>query len=94
MTENAIIKNQHFFFNLNASHTCPCITLLKDHHVRFSKLQIWVVHGNLGEGYFFLSGGCEELVPIFHAVKFAKCEICDSTGLSSIIELDTFHRFD
>ena len=22
---------------------------------------------------------CEELVPIFHGVKFAKCEICGST---------------
>ena len=22
---------------------------------------------------------CEELVPIFHSVKFAKCEICGST---------------
>ena len=22
---------------------------------------------------------CEELVPVFHSVKFAKCEICDST---------------
>ena len=24
---------------------------------------------------------CKELVPIFHSVKFAKCEICGSTGL-------------
>ena len=24
---------------------------------------------------------CEELVPIFHGVKFAKCEICGSTRL-------------
>ena len=24
---------------------------------------------------------CEELVPIFHSVKFAKCEICGSTKL-------------
>ena len=26
---------------------------------------------------------CEELVPIVHSVKFAKCEICGSTQLSS-----------
>ena len=26
---------------------------------------------------------CEELVPIYHSVKFAKCEICGSTKLSS-----------
>ena len=25
---------------------------------------------------------CEELVTIFHGVKFAKCEICGSTKLS------------
>ena len=24
---------------------------------------------------------CKELVPIFHSVKFVKCEICGSTGL-------------
>ena len=24
---------------------------------------------------------CKELVPIFHSVKFAKCENCGSTGL-------------
>ena len=25
---------------------------------------------------------CEELVPIFHGEKFAKCQICGSTGLT------------
>ena len=28
---------------------------------------------------------CEELVPIFHSVKFVKCEICGSTKLMSLI---------
>ena len=27
---------------------------------------------------------CEELVPIYHSVKFAKCEICGSTKLDII----------
>ena len=25
---------------------------------------------------------CEELVPIFHSVKFVKCEICGSTAVA------------
>ena len=28
---------------------------------------------------------CEELVPIFHSVKFAKCEICGSRMLKLIL---------
>ena len=31
-------------------------------------------------GYQFFTR-CEELVPIFHSVKLAKCEICGSTML-------------
>ena len=30
---------------------------------------------------------CKELVPIFHSVKFAKCEICGSTGLQCHLSL-------
>ena len=36
---------------------------------------------------------CEELVPIFHCVKFAKCEICGSTERSgSVVECLTRDR--
>ena len=35
---------------------------------------------------------CKELVPIFHSVKFAKCEICGSTGLQCHLSPAQGHR--
>ena len=34
---------------------------------------------------------CDVLVPILHSVKFAKCEICGSTQLSSFIKHSDHH---
>ena len=32
---------------------------------------------------------CEELVPIFYGVKFAKCEICGSTQHTPLFTIDS-----
>ena len=39
----------------------------------------YVAHWYHFPRHFFMC--CEELVPILHSMKFAKCEICDSTRL-------------
>ena len=65
-----------YFINVKIAHVC----YINFHDVRkFHKM--WNIVMKYVTYWYQLFTRCEELVPIFHSVKFAKCEICGSTML-------------